>query len=111
MVTTGAFTARSDHSVQFHVLVVDRQVVDAAIRRRDPARHFSRFDYAFHQAVHEVTVGFAGNPFGHAPLVFLAADRPALRVGRHVGPGSDGTAAARTPQAGVHLVTVALGLP
>lgn len=33
---------------QLHILVIDRQVVDAAIGRRDPARHLPRLDDSLH---------------------------------------------------------------
>src|SRR6266436_6172595 len=49
-------------SVQMDVLVIDRQIVDAAIGWGDPARHLAGLDDLLHQAAHIGAVGLRGQP-------------------------------------------------
>src|SRR6266850_74712 len=97
-------------SIQPHVLVVHRQVVDAALRRRDPGGHFSGLDHALHQALHVVSVGFTRQPAGHASGVLLAADGPALEIGGNVRPSADRAAEAVARQLQFEVATGALDL-
>src|SRR5687768_12033612 len=69
MKTTSAFApARSASSISFRklleldVLVLHGQVVDAALRRRDPAGHLAGRDDLLHQRMHERSVGIGWNP-------------------------------------------------
>src|SRR5438874_2546605 len=71
MNTTSAFApARSassillKKSVELDVLMLHRKVVDAAVGRRDPARHLARLDHALLQRMHEAAVRFGGDPAG-----------------------------------------------
>lgn len=50
MMTAASPTAASRAAlVQLHILVFDRQVVDAALGRRDPAGHLAGLDDALHE--------------------------------------------------------------
>src|SRR5712691_9330687 len=97
-------------SIQAHVLVVHRQVVDAALRRRDPRGHLPGLDHALHQALDVVSVGCARQPAGHASVVLFAADGPALEIGGNVRPGADRAAEAVARQLQLEVVTGALDL-
>src|SRR5688572_20561617 len=101
MKTTSAFApARSassiwlKNSVELDVLVLQREVVDAAVGRGDPARHFAGLDHALLQGMDEGLVGFGRDPAGEVLLVLLLRDQVALRVDREAGPGADGAAEA-----------------
>src|SRR2546427_13265710 len=78
MKTTSAFApARSPSSMRFRKsvsmkldeLVLQRDVVDAALGGSDPAGHPAGLDHLLHQRVHERPVGFARDPARHAFLV------------------------------------------
>src|SRR5512138_3740457 len=49
-------------SVQLHVFVLHREVVDAAFGRRDPGGHLAGFHHLLHQRVHERLVRLRGDP-------------------------------------------------
>src|SRR2546428_7442022 len=52
----------SSVSVKVDVLVVQAEVVDAALRRRNPGGHLARLDHLVHQRMHEGVVALGGNP-------------------------------------------------
>src|ERR1700694_5361770 len=61
--------AFSSWSVKLDVFVLHRQVVDAAIGRRDPAGHLAGLDHPVHERVHECLVVFVRDPACQASLV------------------------------------------
>src|SRR3954469_24650273 len=85
-------------SIQCDVLVIQSKIVDAALGRRNPSRHFARSDDPLHEAMHKVVIRLAGQPFRQPQRIFLATDWPALRIGRHVRPGTDAAAEMRARQ-------------
>src|SRR5690349_5384097 len=68
----------SSASVKVDVLVLDRQVVDAALGSCDPARHLARLDHLLHERGDEGPVAFVGNPVLESPLVLRAIDHLAV---------------------------------
>src|SRR5947208_17196603 len=52
----------SSRSVKVDVLVVQAEVVDAALGRRDPGGHLAGLDHLVHQRMHEGVVALGGNP-------------------------------------------------
>src|SRR3954469_23783256 len=113
--TTSAFApARSASSMRFRkwsssvsvkvdVLVVQAEVIDAALRRRNPAGHLAGFDDPVHEGMDEGAVALRRDPVLEPLLVFVALDHPAVRVDRHAGPRADRATEAgggqREPQA------------
>ena len=82
-------------SVELHVLVFDRQIIDPALGRRNPGGHLSGLAHLLHERVDERPVRLGRDPFRQAPVVFVARNEPAFRADRLLGPGTDGTAEAR----------------
>src|SRR5258706_4382188 len=90
---------REPSSLQMNILVIDCEVVDAAVGRRDPGRHLAGLDHLLHQALHEAAVALARQPLARALLPRLAADDPAFGRDRYARPGADRAAEAGAPQA------------
>src|SRR2546428_13095484 len=104
MKTTSAFApARSASSMRFRksvsmkldVFVLQREVVDAALGRSDPAGHPAGLDHLLHQRVHERLVAFARDPAWQAFLVQGFINQIALRIYGLSRPGADGAPEAR----------------
>src|SRR6185369_13427360 len=93
-----------------HILVFHREVVDAALRWRDPARHLAGLDHALHEREDVGAVALRWDPVREALLVLMAGDHPALRVDRHAGPRADGAAEAGGGQRQAEVVPGALDL-
>src|SRR5258708_2548119 len=56
-------------SLKLDVFVFDREVVDAALGRRDPAGHPARLDHALHEGMDEGAVRLRRDPLREAPVV------------------------------------------
>src|SRR5258708_36317165 len=56
-------------SVKLDVFVFDREVVDAALGRRDPAGHPARLDHALHEGMDEGAVRLRRDSLLEAPVV------------------------------------------
>src|SRR4051794_33506596 len=67
-------------SVKFDVLVINGEVVDAALGRCDPAGHLAGLDHAVHERLDEGPVGGRGDPLGEVLLVVLLRDHLARGV-------------------------------
>src|SRR5216684_2761978 len=89
---------RSHRSLQMHILVFDREVVDAAVGRGDPGGHSAGLDDLLHQALHEVAVALGREPCAGAAVPLLAADDPALGCHMHACPSADRSAKAGARQ-------------
>ena len=76
-------------SSEADVLIVDREVVDSAIRRRDPARHLTRLNHGLHQTVNEGAVQFCRQPFVLMRDKRFMRDQLAIEVSRNIGPCAD----------------------
>src|SRR5687768_9534606 len=85
----------SSLSVKFDVLVLHRQVVDAALRRRDPGRHLARRGDFLHQRMDERAVRLGGDPFADLFFILVFRQHVPFRVHRLPRPGADGAAKAR----------------
>src|SRR5689334_15391986 len=86
--------------MQPDVLVVDRQVVDAAVGRGDPGGHLAGFgDRLLHQALDEDLVGAGGQPLVAPGVPRLGRHRLAGRIDGHAGPSADRAAEMRARQA------------
>src|SRR5262245_44004398 len=85
-------------SLQAHVLVVDGEVVDAAVGRRDPCRHLAGLDDALHQALDEGAVALRGNPAREPGAPLGVADELALGCRELARPGADRAPEARARQ-------------
>src|SRR6516165_2525769 len=81
-----------------HILILDRIVVDAAIRRGNPCCHPAWLVHAVHQAEDEGLVAFGRQPFGLARRELLGTDRVACCVRRDARPVTDIAAEACTRQ-------------
>src|SRR5690242_801516 len=81
--------------MQPHILILDREVVDAAVGRRDPGGHLAGLDHLLHETLYEGAVALARQPVADMRLPLGAADDPALGRHGHAGPGAD-----RAPEAG-----------
>src|SRR5258705_334053 len=82
-------------SVQLHVLVFHRQVVDAPLGRRDPTRYLAGLRHPFHQRMDERPVRLRGDPvLERFPEKFFG-NQPALRIHGQSRPGADRAAKAR----------------
>src|SRR5438067_13754307 len=79
----------SSGSVKADVFVVQREIVDAALGRRDPGGHSSRLDHFLHQRMHEGMVALRRDPVLEPALIVLARDQLAVRIDRHAGPWAD----------------------
>src|SRR6185437_10487659 len=95
-------SACSAISMQMHILVIDRQIVDAAIRRCDPGRHLAGGGDALHQALDEIAVAFRRDPARKLRLILRARDEIAPDIDALAGPGADRTAEARARQRQLH---------
>src|SRR5258708_27217593 len=84
---------------QLTVFVVDRLVVDAAVRRGDPRRHLAGLGHRPHQAVHECAIRFCRKPGVLPGLKGAGRNRTSIGVGGHAGPKADATAEAAAWQA------------
>src|SRR5262249_31622866 len=82
-------------SVEFDVLVLDRQVVDAAVGRGDPARHLAGLGHALHERMHKRLVRFGRDPVVELILESQLIDE--LSVRRH---GLSSPCADRAAEAG-----------
>src|SRR3989304_2424708 len=67
-------------SVESDVLILHREVVDAALGRRDPAGDLAGFGDALHQRQHEGAVGRGRNPVAQVLFVEILVHDIALRV-------------------------------
>src|SRR6188474_687028 len=67
-------------SMQFHVLVIYRKVVDAAIGRGDPAGDLARFHHPLHQGLHERAVCGGGDPAVQAFLIDIFFNEGTFRI-------------------------------
>src|SRR5438046_7878758 len=85
-------------SVELDVLMLHRQVVDAAVGRRDPAGHLAGLDHALLQRMDEAAVRVGGDPPGKGLFKNLFGNEIALRVDGQSRPGADGAAEARGGQ-------------
>src|SRR5437879_4830403 len=117
MKTTSAFApARSASSMRFRksvsmkldVLVLQGQVVDAALGRRDPAGHPAGLDHFLHQRVHERLVGFARDPAGKGIFIQLPLHEVSLGIHRLSRPGADSAPEERRRQAKEQILCRAL---
>src|SRR5258706_16052863 len=90
--------------MQVHILVVERQVVDAAVGWGDPGGHLAGLDHALHQALDEGAVALGGEPAGEPRLPLGGWNELARRIDRLVGPGADAAAEARARQAELEAV-------
>src|SRR5207247_4925173 len=117
MKTTSAFApARSASSMRFRksvsmkldVLVLQREVVDAALGRSDPAGHPAGLDHLLHQRMHERLVGFARDPVGKGCFIQFPLHEVSLRVHGLSRPGADRAPEARRRQAQAEIVRRAL---
>src|SRR5437868_5793805 len=79
----------SSRSVKVDVFVLDGEIVDAALGRRDPAGYASRLNDSFHQRANEGSILLRRDPVLQAPLVLGALDHLSVRVDRHAGPRPD----------------------
>src|SRR5687768_7427189 len=118
MKTTSAFApARSSssislrNSVELDVLVLHGEVVDAAVRRREPAGDLAGGGDLLHQRMDERAIGFRRDPFVDPLCVLLLAQHLSLRIDRQSGPGADGAAEARGGQGETQREAGALDLP
>src|SRR5438105_365726 len=89
-------------SVELDVLMLHRQLVDAAVGRRDPAGHLARLDHALLQRMDEAAVRVGGDPPGQLFLVLLLRNEIALRVHRQSRPSADRATEARGGQRQAH---------
>src|SRR5258708_3302543 len=89
---------RSHRSLQMHILVFDREIVDAAVGRGDPGGHLAGLDDLMHQALDEGAVALGREPCADAAVPFLAADDPALGRHMHACPSADRSAKAGARQ-------------
>src|SRR4051812_9945989 len=97
-------------SVQLHVLVVHRQVVDSALGRRDPGGHLPRVRHFLHQRMDERPVRLRGDPLLERFPKKLLGNQPALRVRGQSRPGADRAAKARRGQGEAQIEAGALDL-
>src|SRR5262249_57372231 len=91
--------------MQFHVFVVHGIVVDAAIRRSNPRRHFSRLQDALHEAVHKSAIPIMGEPLCFARVEFCLADGAARWIGRNTRPTTDIAPETRASHLQPHVVS------
>src|SRR5208283_4059243 len=84
--------------LQPDVLVIHRIVVDAAVGRRNPCRHFAGLRDTLHQAQDVCPVAFTGQPTARVRSELFRADGLALGSRWHAGPVSDVAAKARAGQ-------------
>src|SRR5262249_44422945 len=80
---------RRRQSAQPDVLVIHRQIVDAAVSGRDPGSDLARRGDLLHEAAHERLVRGAWQPPGQKAVVPLLIEHFALRFHRLVRPGTD----------------------
>src|SRR5262249_33470085 len=98
-------------SVQLHVFVFHRQVVDAPFGRRDPAGHLARLGHLVHERADECLVLRGGNPVFEMLFKESFFYLFPLRVDRNAGPRADRAAKARGGESEAHLVPGALDQP
>src|SRR5271165_3145051 len=85
-------------SVKFHVLVIDIQAVDTAVRRRDPSRDLANLEYTLHQAADKRTIRLRRQPFRLSRVKHFLADRLPSRVRGHMRPTPHAAPKSRTRQ-------------
>src|SRR4051794_17923581 len=83
---TGQLTPRL---LQFHVLVINRIVINPSIRGRNPPGHLAWLKNTLHQTVHESAVSLIRKPITLARLELRPTDRPSTRVSRNPRPTPD----------------------
>src|SRR5271169_5115254 len=98
-------------SLQLHILVVDRMVVDPAVRWSDPCCPLARLIHALHQAQDVPLVALAGQPPGLVCRELLVADGLAFGRRRHTRPIADVPPEARTRQSQAERVARLLNQP
>src|SRR5689334_4365017 len=76
-------------SVQFHILVVNRVIVDATIWRCNPRRHLAAVKYALHQTMHKASISLVRQPIGLMRVEFCPTDRPPGRISRYTRPATN----------------------
>src|SRR5579859_4095865 len=84
--------------MQLHVLILDREVVDAAVGGRDPGGHLAGLDHLLHQALDEGAVALARQPFARPCVPLGASDDPAIWTHGNASPGTDRAAEAGAGQ-------------
>src|SRR3954466_9019637 len=87
--------ASSSSLVKLDVFVLYGEVVDAALRRRDPRGHLAGLGHLLHERMDEGAVALRGDPIVEPALVFMTVDLLPGGVDRHARPGPDRAAEAR----------------
>ena len=88
-------TVRPSRSCEPHVFVVDREVVDAALRRRDPRGHPAWRHDPLHQALHERAIGGGRQPLALRRDELVGRDELSRRIAMHARPHADRAVEAR----------------
>ena len=71
------------NALQMHVLVTNRQIINAALGRRQPSGHLAGLSHALHQALHKGAILQARQPVCADVGVSLRADPRAMKIGRY----------------------------